>query len=85
MGNWGGEVSKVLDFGRIRSHTFSCEDHAREGDIGLPDSTPGTIEDNSMLAHCFHELCQVLVLLLGPLAIGAYIVINCDDVGGSLS
>ena len=33
-----------------------------------------------MLAHCLHEQHQVLVMLLGHLAIDTYIIMDCDDV-----
>ena len=57
----------------------TSEDHAIEADLGLSDSTLGTTEDDSILAHWFHELHQVLVMLLWHLVIDTYIIVDHDD------
>ena len=64
-----------LDFGGIWFHTFDHGDHAIEADLRLTDSALGTVEDDSMKAHC--ELYQVLVM---HLTIDAYPIVDHDDV-----
>ena len=57
------------------------EDCTVEADHGLPDSALGTVQDDSILAHCLHELHQVLVMLLGHLTKDTYIIMYCEDAG----
>ena len=72
---------KCLYFNRVRLHVFACEICTVEADLRLPDSTFGAIENDSVLAHCLHELYQVSVMLLGHSAIDAYIIMDHNDIG----
>ena len=76
VGGHGG-----LDSRGIRSHTFDSEDCTIEADLQLPDPTLGTVEDNSMLACSSHDLNQVLIMLLGCLAVDVYFIMDADDAG----
>ena len=70
-----------MDFEGIGSHTFGSEDCAVEADLGLPDAALGTVEDDCVLTYHLHELHQVSVMLLGGLAIDAYVVVDHSDAG----
>ena len=74
MGVGGREVLEGLDFGGILLH----EQSTIEGNLRLPDLTLCTVDNNTMLFGCLHQLQEVSVMLLGGMAIYTYIIFNDD-------
>ena len=76
-----GKVLEGLDLGRILLHALGHKHCAIEGNLRLPDLTLSAVEDNAMLMDCLHQLQEMSLMLLGGMAIDAYIIMNGNYVG----